>query len=202
MDTNQRIVILDWDGTLAVSVPAGYVPMSSPKRDHKLFKQFPLTIDRNGMPGRHELYLRPGVREFLGGLKSRYHLILWSFGVHEYIRQCMEQTHLRKYFHQIIDRETMMNARMEIKDIYRLKAPMNQMVIVDDSNDMFGLLNPFNCIDIPTWNLDKNDHVLKWFPKAVDFHFDYILKEITDAELLQTRMNLIEKFQRRSTHYL
>jgi hypothetical protein len=202
LDINQRVVVLDWDGTLAVSVPAGYFPTSNSKREHKLFRQYPLTIDRNGMLGKQELYLRPGIQEFLSGLRPRYQLILWSFGVAEYLRQCMEQTHLHKYFHQIIDRETMMNAGMEIKDLYRLRGSLEQIVIVDDSNDMFGMLNPFNDIDIPTWHLDYDDQILKWFPKVIDFHFDYILNEISNTELLQVRLNLIEKFQRRSPHHM
>jgi TFIIF-interacting CTD phosphatase-like protein len=160
-----------------------------------------LSMSRDGVKGDYGLILRPGVKHLLTVLRQKYQVVLWSFGVGSYINECLQKTGLANIFSQslVITREKMDSMNTDLKDLYLLSklSPLNEIVIADDSNEMFGILNPFNCIDVPTYNyLDSSDNLLEILPYIIDFHFMNILSKTTEEQLVSLRQGIIRYLSR------
>jgi TFIIF-interacting CTD phosphatase-like protein len=184
-------LVLDWDGTLAYSVllAAGEVDEANVNKI-PTFKGM-LSLDRNGTEGMTALFLRPHIKSFLKMTSEKYNLVLWSFGTANYIAECMEMTGFSIYFSKIIVREMM---KYPIKDLFYLNLPLNKIAIVDDSNNTFGILNPMNCIDIPTWlPYYDGDRVLKVMDVLIQYHFKNIMSQYDKYNLESKRNDIIRK---------
>lgn len=192
----KKTVVLDWDGTLATSFSMLVVERQRRQFPKNLGEPIELSISRDGAKGDYGLILRPGVKRLLKTLKEKYQVVLWSFGVDRYISECLRKTGLENSFsqHLIITREKMDRMNTDVKDLYLLSklSPLNEIVIADDSNEMFGILNPFNCIDVPTYNyLDSSDHLLEILPFIIDFHFMNVLSRTTEEQLVTLRQGIV-----------
>jgi hypothetical protein len=191
----RQTVVLDWDGTLAYS----HQPTSL--NDDKLPGRSPtavLGIDRNGLPGTTHLFLRPHSGKLLAQLAQRYDLVLWSYGVTDYIAQCLQATGLGERFERIITRELM---PVPIKDLAALQPDLTKIVIVDDSNDSFGLLNPVNCIDVPSWDPTiGDDRVLPAVVKLVELHFGRVLRHYSNEKLHELRQQVLVRLSGKQEH--
>jgi len=146
---SSRVVIVDWDGTLAFSCPAAACARK------RLTSPFPpVEMDRNGQPEPTALFLRPGTRDFLEELSAHYIVGLWSFGVAEYVAQSLQNTGLADAFALVRTRADM---TLPVKDLYTLTGDLTRVLIVDDEPTTFGFLNPDNCIPIPPWSPFRED---------------------------------------------
>jgi TFIIF-interacting CTD phosphatase-like protein len=179
-------LVLDWDGTLA------YSALLSEQSETDL-NQFPtfvraLSLDRNGTEGPTALFIRSKAKNFLKRISKEYNLILWTFGTQKYIKDCMQATGFDKYFTKIIFREMM---KQPIKDLFQLKVPLNRVAILDDSNDTFGILNPVNCIDIPSWYPYDEDTILDVIDTVIHYHFKNILSQYSSHDLENRRTEII-----------
>ena len=185
---NSNWLILDWDGTLA------YSSLITKKEDEDL-NMLPtfvntLSVDRNGTVGETALFLRPNAKDFLQKISQKYNLILWSFGTKKYIKECMESTGFASFFSRIVVREMM---KYQIKDLFNLNIPLNKIAIVDDANDTFGILNPVNCIDIPSWSFHfQDDSILKVMDILINYHFKNIMAQYDRHDLEKKRMEIIQ----------
>ena len=186
-------VVLDWDGTL------GYSSLLNKKEDDvsslDIISTFVkiISLDRNGIKGKTALFLRPNAESFLRRMAQKYNLILWSFGTKDYIEECMDVTGLGVFFQKIIFREMM---RHQMKDLFHLNIPMNRVVIVDDSNDAFGVLNPVNCIDIPSWSpYFEDDSILNIMDVLVNYHFKNIMAQYDKHDLEKKRIEIIRNLR-------
>jgi hypothetical protein len=112
---------------------------------------------------------------------------------------------LTKYFHPglVITREKMAAMHTDLKDLHALRkvSPLHETLIVDDSNEMFGILNPFNCIDAPTYSLNTADHFLDVLPLLIDFHFQNVLSRHTEEQLLALRKDIIQALTSRTPKF-
>lgn len=197
----KKTVVLDWDGTLAVSLLMSAVETRRRRYPKELGEPIELSMSRDGVKGDYGLILRPGVKHLLTVLRQKYQVVLWSFGVGSYINECLQKTGLANIFSQslVITREKMDSMNTDLKDLYLLSklSPLNEIVIADDSNEMFGILNPFNCIDVPTYNyLDSSDNLLEILPYIIDFHFMNILSKTTEEQLVSLRQGIIRYLSR------
>jgi hypothetical protein len=122
-------------------------------------------------------------------MSSKYRLVLWSYGDSGYIAQCLSLTRFKPYFRGIISRQNMV---APVKDLYALDPDLTNIAVVDDSNNPFGMLNPYNCIDIPSWSAGNvSDTILNVMPSLVDFHFNEVLAKRNIDDLLSLRMYII-----------
>lgn len=203
------ILVVDWDGTLAFSESVDpdnqYYPMpleedgSPPRHDAGINnlkgQSATLSIDRNGVVGETRLFIRPYAFNFLSRMSKYYRLVLWSYGVEEYIRQCLIVSRMRTLFEKVIVRE---NMRIPLKDLAAIEKDLTHIAIVDDSNATFGLLNPYNCINVPSWfPAMEDDRVFNVLPLVVDFHFQYVLRKRSTRQLLDLRNNALRSFLQR-----
>lgn len=149
---------MDWDGTLAFSCPLAACARGGTRylrrRAPKTPPPYVLDMDKNGQPEPTALFLRPGARAFLDELSARYTVGLWSFGVPEYLAQCLQKTDLADAFSLIKTRADM---TLPVKDLYTLTGDLARVLIVDDEPATFGFLNPDNCIPIPPWSPFSDD---------------------------------------------
>jgi hypothetical protein len=194
---NQPTVVWDWDGTLAETIPdrafSRFVRGLFGKKDNALS----LGINREGKAGHFLLYVRPGVRELLDLLQVHYQLVLWTYAVPDYIHACLHASDLKDFFpaDRIITRADMQAWNAHYKDLFllnqRFYAPLDQTVIIDDGNAEFGLLNPYNCIDIPAWNHTQlQDMSLMSVPKLIEQRLAYIASR-GEEELKKHRASVL-----------
>ena len=146
MRVNKPILVIDWDETLAFAGQVGPEAEEHPLQNSDLVGHIRkpegvLTLDRNGVPKKMHLYIRPHVRKFLRKVSKQYQLILWSFGVKEYISQSLKASKLHSFFQGIIARENLRG--ILIKDLASIEQDLTRIAIIDDSSDMFGILNPY-----------------------------------------------------------
>jgi hypothetical protein len=193
----RHTVILDWDGTLAAVIPDGIITRPVHALRAMEINLISLPLDHEGKPGRYLLILRPHLYELILTLTANYNLALWSFGAKEYVEYCVTATGLHKIFtgDNLITRADMQNWKTPYKDIFLLKSrlnlSMNEMVIVDDAHATFGLLNPYNCIDIPSWSPEmRQDKCLKSLPALIEKRFEFLIK-YSEEELLQRRLDIL-----------
>lgn len=160
-----RIVVVDWDGTLVYSCSLANCA------EKGIISSFdPVNVDRNGGPGPVALFLRPGAYEFLGKLSQDYLIGLWSFGVYEYVTECLQCMALSKMFSFV---KTRVDMRIPFKDLYMINGDLSRVLIVDDDCESFGFLNPGNCIPIAAWTpFSDQDNV------AGGEEFDLVLRMI------------------------
>jgi len=148
LPSDVKTVVLDWDGTLAYSCPwetclrRGFVPTLEPIR-----------VDRNGSAGLTGLFLRPGITEFLERLSERYVVGLWSFGVQEYVMQCLRSADLLGMFKTVKTRAGM---ETPFKDLFIVSQRLSNVILVDDECQLFGFLNPDNCVQVTAWRPFEN----------------------------------------------
>jgi hypothetical protein len=193
----RRTIILDWDGTLAATIPDGIITRPVHAARAMEINLVSIPLDREGKPGRFLLMLRPNLFELILTLSSAYNLALWSFGTAEYIERCVNSTGLHKIFNgpNMITRADMVAWKTVYKDIYLLKERlgirMQDTIIVDDSSSTFGVLNPYNCLDVPTWVPDmRNDTCLKSLPALIEQRFE-ILDRISEDDLENKRAEIL-----------
>jgi TFIIF-interacting CTD phosphatase-like protein len=198
---HRRTIILDWDGTLAAIIPDGIITRPVHAARSLEINLVSIPLDREGKPGKYLLILRPHLYELILTLSSSYNLALWSYGVQEYILRCVNSTGLHTVFNgpNLITREDMQDLNTEYKDIYliknRLDIRMHETLIVDDSNASFGVLNPYNCLDIPSWTPDmRQDTCLKSLPALIEQRFD-VLERLGEAELERRREIILRSLQ-------
>lgn len=187
-------LIFDWDGTLAVTEAAG---AAHPIQPSAPLPSYRLDQDINDVPGEFDLFLRPHSNEVLHALSTQYNLAIWTFAMPGYIRACLRATSLERLFppRQVISRQEMADWKTKVKDLFllcsRLGWEMRDTVIVDDSNTIFGVLNPFNCVDIPTWRpAQTDDKRLLALPRLVERQFD-LLSRYSERDLLLRRRDLL-----------
>lgn len=176
-------LVIDWDHTLAHSRPA------LPGSEIASASVYRLSISKDGYQGPTNLYLRPYAEEFLQAAGAAgYRLALWSYGVSEYIAQCLSKTGLSDYFSEVRTRGETPHMPTPLKDLFLVEEDLTRIAIVDDSNEMFGQLNPYNCIDSPAWEASHSqDRHLSAMLPVVDFHFSYILSQFSAEDLRKLR---------------
>jgi hypothetical protein len=198
---NKRTVILDWDGTLGCVIPDGIItrPVHASRALGINFVSLPL--NHEGKPGRYLLILRPHLFEMIFTLSADYNLALWSYAMPDYIKACLQSTGLHKIFSgpNVITRADMFAWKTQYKDIFLLKERlgirMQDTLIVDDSHFSFGVLNPFNCVDIPTWTPDLHqDTCLKALPTMISQRFD-ALERLDETQLVRRREEILRSMQ-------
>jgi TFIIF-interacting CTD phosphatase-like protein len=198
---NKRTIVLDWDGTLASVIPDGIItrPVHAARAMEINLVSIPLNQD--GKPGRFLLILRPHLYELILTLSASYNLVLWTFAVPEYINNCLQSTGLHKLFHgaNVITRADMFAWKTKYKDIFLLKERlgirMKDTIIVDDSHFDFGILNPYNSLDIPSWTPDmRQDKCLKALPTLIDERF-VLLDRMDEDELLRRREEILSSLK-------
>jgi TFIIF-interacting CTD phosphatase-like protein len=195
--THKLTVILDWDGTLAASIPEGIITRPVHAARALDINLVSLNVDPDGKPVKRLLILRPYFFELILTLSAQYNLAVWSFAVSAYIRRCIEATGLNAIIKEsnLIAREDMLAVDTNYKDIYlfktRLGIRMHEVVIVDDSNGKFGLLNPINCVDVPSWNPDmRADNCLRALPEMIEQRFKVLARHGEDS-LVQRRADIM-----------
>lgn len=193
----RRTVVLDWDGTLAAVIPDGIITRPVHAARALEINMISLPLDHEGKPGRFLLILRPFLYELILTLNASYSLALWSFGTREYVERCLQFTGLHKVFNglNVITRAEMQDWGTRFKDIYLLKdrlgTDMRNTVIVDDAHAAFGILNPYNCIDVPSWMpAMRQDTCLRSLPTLIEQRFDF-LQRYSEEELISRRAEIL-----------
>jgi phosphoglycolate phosphatase-like HAD superfamily hydrolase len=193
----RRTVVLDWDGTLAAVIPDGIITRPVHAARAMEINMISLPLDQEGKAGRFLLILRPFLYEFILTLNASYQLALWSFGTREYVERCLQFTGLHKVFNgpNVVTRAEMQNWDTRFKDIYLLKerlgATMQDTVIVDDAHSSFGLLNPYNCVDVPSWApAMRQDTCLRSLPALIEQRFDF-LRRYSEEDLVARRAEIL-----------
>jgi len=193
----KRTVVLDWDGTLASVIPDGIITRPVHAARALEINLISIPLDHEARSGRFLLILRPFLYELILTLSANYNLALWSYGMPEYIDRCMQTTGLHKIFNgsNVITRSDMFAWKTPYKDLYLLKdrlgISLRETVIVDDSNFNFGILNPFNCVDIPNWTPNlRQDTCLKALPTLINERFEY-LELMDEADLVRRRQEIL-----------
>ena len=175
-------VVLDWDGTLVSTVRSckfeiesnvsvhipDYMGSSGPPDAY-------IDIDQNGRHGNIGIYKRPYVEELLEVLKLDYELIIWSFGVVEYINKSINALGWDGKFAHTIARTSTEYLPL-VKDLTRVNGSLDRIVMVDDSAASIGALNPDNCVGIGTWDVmaPGDDFALRDIPEQVESTFEFI----------------------------
>lgn len=195
VDPARANVVLDWDGSLAVSFPRADLPGVLASG----LDAFPLSFDTEGVAEEMAVALRPHTLATLNSLASQYNLFIWTYGMPAYIRDCLAVSSLGTLFpaDKVFSRADMYRWRTGFKDLFLLcdqaGIPLTRTVMVDDAHFHFGRLNPVNCVDIPTWDLDKvGDTKLLLLPAQIEAQLA-ILSRYTEEELLQIRMEYLSR---------
>lgn len=197
----ERTIILDWDGTLATVIPDGFLTRARLANRAEELHYVTLPMNHDGRTGKFVLVLRPFLLELVLHLSAEYNLALWSYGVPDYIDLCLKKTGLHKIFSgpNVITRADMSSWNTPYKDLYRLKEHLGirlrETVIVDDSHFSFGVLNPFNCVDIPTWTPEVlTDTALRALPTMINQRFE-ALARLDEAELERRREEILRSMR-------
>ena len=153
--------------------------------------------DMNGLRVRTAVVLRPGAVDMIGTLSEDYEVAIWSFGVEDYVRPAADQIGITGLLKQIVTRDESAEGLVP-KDLYAKFGNLEHIVIVDDMNHAFGILNPDNAVDIVTWNafapLAFDDAELYEVPERTRQRFE--LLKGRNEELIGKRREIISNVQR------
>lgn len=152
-NTATKTVVLDWDGTLACSfhhsdllaatLELGLAP--------PIESDAMVDTDMNGLRVKTAVVLRPGAVDVIGALSEDYDVVIWSFGVEDYVRPALDQIGVTGLLTETVTRDEAADGLVP-KDLYARFGNLENVVIVDDMNDVFGVLNPDNAIRIRRWS--------------------------------------------------
>ena len=198
-NTTTKTVVLDWDGTLACSFHHRdlLAATSELRLTTAIEPDAMVDTDMNGLPVSTAVVLRPGARDMIGTLSDDYNVVIWSFGVDDYVRPAVDQIGVTGLLKQIVTREESADGLVP-KDLYARFGNLEHVVIVDDMNHVFGVLNPDNAVHIRTWNalapLAFEDAELHKVPELAQRRFEFLKGR--NEELIRKRQGIISRMQR------
>lgn len=184
---------MDWDGTLACSLSLKDILYSKYDFNIKKFKTKKLSLNERGEYGRFFIFLRPYVIHFLDQVSKEYTLYLWSYAVRNYITQCLRVLNVAYYFE---DRIICANAeKMAPKDLLLItKTDLRSIIIIDDRNEIFSILNPYNSINVVSWHpAQENDSIFLDMFSVIKMKFDFLANFPED--LVEIRQNILKMYK-------
>ena len=198
-ETTKKTVVLDWDGTLVYS--CRYEELLTATSDFETVPAYTpdavVDTDLNGGRATTAVILRPGVVDVIDALSKNYELVIWSYGVFDYVKPAIDQIGIGDRLKKILTRESSSNRQM-LKDLYSRFGNLECTVIVDDMNSTFGILNPHNTIDIHPWNPFTShafeDNELFKLSEIIEDRFQRLKGR--NQELISQRQEIITKLQR------
>ena len=200
--SNKKTLVLDLDETL---VHSGFSPFSCPS--DVIIK---IELD-NEIHDIHVL-VRPGVKEFLEKMASRYEIVIFTASLSKYADPLLDIIDKKGYCPFRLFREhcTLINTTF-VKDLKRLGRDLKDIIIVDNS-PMSYALNPDNGLPITSWFDDKSDRELYNITPILEFLSyvpdvrEYIGKMVVNNEISYNKaMNAINSYntmvKKKNSHF-
>ena len=200
--SNKKTLVLDLDETL---VHSGFSPFSCPS--DVIIK---IELD-NEIHDIHVL-VRPGVKEFLEKMASRYEIVIFTASLSKYADPLLDIIDKKGYCPFRLFREhcTLINTTF-VKDLKRLGRDLKDIIIVDNSPVSYAL-NPDNGLPITSWFDDKSDRELYNITPILEFLSyvpdvrEYIGKMVVNNEISYNKaMNAINSYntmvKKKNSHF-
>ena len=157
--SNKKTLVLDLDETL---VHSGFFPFECPS-------DVIIKIELENEIHDIHVLVRPGVKEFLEKMSSRYEIVIFTASLSKYADPLLDIIDKKGYCPFRLFREhcTLINTSF-VKDLKRLGRDLKDIVIVDNSPISYAL-NPDNGLPILSWFDDKSDRELYNITPILEF---------------------------------